>query len=166
MRRPHIWLMLAAIAFAASLAWTAGKLPDRVASHFGWGGIPDDYMTRANYISTMLALGIGVTLLFLSIVLLVHKIPPQFMNLPHREYWLAVERRAETHNYLSKHCLWLPTIMLLFLAGVHLLVVYANQQAPVQMASALMFTLAGCMLLAILCWAGVLLRHFSRPPTP
>lgn len=164
MRWPVVGLIIAAGLFTAALGLTAAGLPERVASHFGFSGAPNDYMTRATYLLVMIGAGIGITLLMLAIALLVHKMPPSLMNFPNKHYWLSEERRAATQHYLGTHCLWLPAIMLVFLAALHLIVVQANHQTPARLSNALVFGLAACVLLAVLCWARTLMRHFSLPP--
>lgn len=70
-------------------------LSERIASHFDIAGHPDDWSSKESFF-----LFWGFTILFLNVWvplvgLLIRKLPPSMINVPHREYWLATpERKA------------------------------------------------------------------------
>ena len=95
------WLVVAlALIGAAVVASTSGALPPRVASHFGAGGAANGWMTRENYTWFMMLL---TALLPLALLLALAWLPARFerwVNLPHREYWMASPQRAATLDSL------------------------------------------------------------------
>lgn len=73
--------------------WYWPQLPERMAIHFDAKGTPNDWMGKGP--ATLLSISL-VTLLpmfFLSISQVIRWLPASMINLPHREYWLAPERR-------------------------------------------------------------------------
>ena len=53
-------------------------------------------------------------------------VPVSFINLPHRDYWLAPERRRATSAVMLRFGLWLACLMVLFFTALYGLVVQAN----------------------------------------
>lgn len=85
--------------WSVNSAWP--YLPERVASHFNAHGQPDRYMPREAFFTNMALLGGGAILFLLLIAGLPRVLPNKLINLPHRDYWLAPERRHETVQYLA-----------------------------------------------------------------
>ena len=78
---------------------TSASLPPVVASHFVAGGAANGFTPRDIYVKLMLGLVIGLPLLT-ALMGITSRIPARFVNLPHRDYWLAPERVDETFAYL------------------------------------------------------------------
>jgi hypothetical protein len=83
------------------LAWMAvdragGELPARVASHFGTDGRADGWSERAAFLTLFGALIAGMSALLAGLAWMLPRLPVALVNLPHRDYWLASERRAVT----------------------------------------------------------------------
>src|SRR6185295_9706960 len=102
-RPPLVLLGLLYAGFAGFLAWSATELPARVASHFNFAGQPDGWMSRTSYLLVEAALAIGLPLFIVGISSLTRVLPARLWNLPHREYWLAPERRKQTSAWLVQH---------------------------------------------------------------
>ena len=102
MRRFFLPLFFAlAIAVTATILATSGNLPERIASHFANGGAANGWMSRDAYVVIVLAMA---TLLPLFIVAMMARLPrmnPRRIRLPHRDYWLAPERRDAAR---VRHC--------------------------------------------------------------
>ena len=79
---------------------TASRLPLRVASHFDGAGTPDGWMLRGPYLWTMAGVSVGLNAFLVGIFYSVRYFPTSTFNLPHRDYWLAAERRGETFAFL------------------------------------------------------------------
>jgi uncharacterized membrane protein len=137
-------------------------LPPVVAAHFGVTGAADGFMPRTAYLTFILAVALGVTLVFVLAPLLLAFVPTGLVNLPNRDYWLAPERRAATLRFLRNHAQWLATLLLVFLCFVHWLVVEANALRPPKLASS--WLIIGLVLLTAgtIGWLGALLVHFRR----
>ena len=149
--------------FASCLLLTAKDLPDRVATHFDHKGRPNGWMSRNTHLAFIAGFGLAVPLVVAGAGLLPRFLPARSFNIPHRDYWLAPERKAETVSYLFRHSLWLACGILVFIAGVHLLVVHANRQQPVHLPPVPILAWAGCLIVGLALWAIIMLRHFKRP---
>lgn len=101
-------------------------LPARVATHFGADGQPNGWMTRDSHTTTQLAITIFMAGLFAALALFLPRVPDRFINLPHRDYWLAPKRRAETLAWLAAMLFWLGTALQVFLAFIFREIAHAN----------------------------------------
>jgi uncharacterized membrane protein len=89
------------------------QLPDTVASHFGMGGQPDDWSSKATILAVYLVLVAVLALMFLGFSFGLAHLPVSLLNVPHKEYWLSPERRQETYAFLSSYFLWFASATLL-----------------------------------------------------
>ncbi|MEO8740660.1 MAG: DUF1648 domain-containing protein [Casimicrobiaceae bacterium] len=152
------------VAGGAILALTANQLPAQVASHFGAGGVANGFMARSDYLLFMLAMTLGVPLsIALFTVLVPWLVPADKLRMPHREYWLAPERRQATMAALATSGLGMASIVAAFLIAVHLLVIAANRQTPPHLDSATLWTLVGALVVASVFWQFLRWRRFKVP---
>src|SRR5258708_29103500 len=124
-----LFFALAIAATATSLA-TSGNLPEHVASHFASGGAANGWMSREIYVVIVLAMA---TLLPLFIVAMMARLPrmnPRRVRLPHRDYWLAPERRDPTFATLAGFAFALACALTLFIGGMHWIIFEANATTP------------------------------------
>ncbi len=161
-RNPLIVLALLYAAFLACLTPYALDLPARMASHFDFHGEPDGWMSGGGYLAFMAAFGLTFPLFLPGLFWITRRLPDGAMNLPHREYWLAPERRDETHAYLLRHALWLACMQMLLVIALHLLVVEANRQDPPRLSNAV-WGLLFCFIAGIAAWLVTMIRHFGPP---
>ena len=91
-------------------------------------------------------------------------LPPGWINMPHREYWLAPERRAGTLERLNAFGTILFGIILLAVQAGFEIAAYANLRTPIVFNASLM----SAVIAATLVLAGVLLvllvLSFRLPP--
>lgn len=106
--------------------------------------------------------GLGLPLLFLTISLFLRFVPVNLVNIPHRDYWLAPERRDATYAFMSRQLLWLSCMLVCFIAAMHWLTVLANNSMPVRMPTNEFLMALGGFLVAMTVWIFALLRHFRR----
>ena len=159
--RAGAFALLLLLAALAAFVWrTSQALPPLVASHFAASGAANGFMPRGAYVTTLLALVIGVPLLLAALPSLIVSRSGDNLRLPHREHWLAPQQRAATFAFIGAHGQWFAAAVALFLADVHWLVVQANQaQPPVLATHAIQRALvAFCVVLAL--WLFVLYRRF------
>jgi len=158
-------LFLAVLALAAAFVWgTSADLPAVVASHFDAAGHPNGYMPREVYRGVMLALIVFAPGAVVLMPLRKFGDPEAKLNLPHRDYWLAPERRPATTAYLQAHALRFGVLLTLFLAYGHWLVVQANAVHPPALPSHGFVIALIVFLAATAAWIATLMRHFSRVP--
>jgi uncharacterized membrane protein len=162
--RRKVLLFVAVIVLAALfVASTTRDMPQIVASHFDAAGFANGHMDRTFYLTLLLVLVIGAPLLIAYLPYRIAAKRSGRLNIPHRSYWLAPEREAQTRSFLWQHGLWFGALLAVFLAYMHWLVVLANRLQPPRMAT------AGIVLgLAVFCgglgvWLVTLWRRFRLP---
>src|SRR5262249_39729923 len=90
-------------------------------------------------------------------------LPPSLINLPHKDYWLAPERRERTIARFSASMEWFGVALVLFLGFVYELVFIANTTGNGRLANGpFVFALAAFALFAVF-WMPALFRAFRLP---
>ena len=159
--------LLVLVGLIAVAAWhidaTVVLLPDFVATHFAGGGRPNGWMTREGYRTFML---LFVTLLPLFMAVMAGGLPrlfPDATNIPNRHYWMAPERREAALDFLTAHACWLGCLMVVFILGIHVLLLQANHSTPVRLPERPFFMMLGGFAVGMAVWIVVLIRRFRRP---
>ena len=142
---------------------TGGTLPDVVATHFGPSGAANGFMPRPLYVRFMLIFVVLLPLALNFLIGRVLKLPNTRINIPHREYWLAPERRADTVERLRRHMNFFGVLLAAFLCYVHWQVVQANTHSPPVLDNGRFSTGLAAFMVALVVWIVVLRRNF-RPP--
>jgi len=154
---------LLVLAAAGAFVWlSSGGLPPVVASHFGPGGAANGFMGKGSYIALMIGLVVVVPALVASSTQVVRLLPPQLINLPNRQYWLAPERRTATFEALASLSLRFAIALAVFLCFVHWLVVRANAVQPARLAESWFLVGLAVFGAATLVWLVALFRRFGR----
>ncbi len=131
MRRLARILFFAATFTALALAVRQhGSLPARVATHFGAGGQPNGWMSRDNHTIGQVGISLFIGGLFFALTFYLARVPDRFVNLPHRDYWLAPKRRDETFAWIGSMLFWLGALLQGFLAYVFHEIWRANLITP------------------------------------
>ncbi len=156
--------VLVEVVVAAFIVATTGQLPDRVASHFGAGNLPNGWMTRDGYLVFMLAFAVLLPAIVAAGVGVVPYLSPRRVNIPHRDYWLAPERRAATFSSLVSSACWLGCLIAVFVAGAHYAILEANAAAPPRLPADLFWTLMIGFLAGLGLWIGALFLRFRNVP--
>lgn len=160
---PRIAFVVLLVVVAAVIVGTAGALPDRVATHFGRGGVANDWMTRDGYLAFMLAFAILLPLLVVGTMGLLPGIARGKCNIPNYDYWFAPARREASAARLVSHACLLGCLMVLFLGGIHLLLLAANATLPARLPEPAFFGALAVFLVGIILWIVFLRRLFPRP---
>jgi hypothetical protein len=158
-------LFLLYIACAAVfVCFTSMGLPPLVASHFGVGGMANGFMTRAFYTRFMVAFVIGLPAFVVLVTWYTVGHSKTRLNLPHRDYWLAPERRAATVSFLRSGILWFGVLLVTFLCYAHELVVLANEVQPPQLSES--WFISGLVVFFVILFVAVraFMRRFRRDP--
>jgi len=159
---PYLLLGFLCAGYLIFIAASTPLLPERMAVHFGADGEANGWMSRSADQILLGGLGAGMPLLFVALSLLTGLIPARFINLPHREYWLSPERRAQTRTYISRQMIWMGCLMVLFLGGIHGLTIQSNRVTPPHLAMNLFWTLVGGFLAGVASWSIIFIRHFAK----
>ena len=122
-------------------------LPEPVASHYDARGVPNGFQSRGAFVAIVLGAQLLVVAVFALAPALLHRIPPRWVNLPHREYWLRPGRIEEALDRYARWSLWFGCATAVLLLGIFELAIQANlRQQP--MDPTLTWALLGGYLLA------------------
>ncbi|MCZ7556028.1 MAG: DUF1648 domain-containing protein [Bacteroidia bacterium] len=134
--RTAMRLNVSLLILAAMLSvWFYPQLPERLASHFNASGEADGWMTKDGFFlfyGLLLLLMFGM---FAGITWMVRRFPVSMVNIPHREYWLAPERREEAYAVLQRNMHRMSAATLLFMNAMLLISFRANFKQPPSLGS-------------------------------
>jgi len=166
-RRPVVLFAAALLVAAVHVSWSAGVLPDRVASHFDAGGAADGWSSRAAFLQAYVGIVGLVALMMAGLAVLMPRLPAGALNVPDREYWLAPERAAASIRRVADWLLEFGAATVVFLVAVFHLSVRANLDAEVGPAEPTLGPAFGLMMVAFVVGSGAgvirLLLAFRRP---
>jgi hypothetical protein len=165
MAKPSRWaLILSCIGALGFSLHGFSVAPDIVPVHYGLDGLPDRWGPRVEVLLVYLGVVGGGTALWLTLPAFFRRVPPSMINLPHKEYWLAPERRAAATAKLSTWADMVGTALNLLMLALQLLLTPARagtgspNPAPTLVTLAfLAFTLGSCVWLA---------RSYRLPASP
>lgn len=160
---PLMLMVLLYLILLLNLSRLSATLPETVATHFNFRGVPDGWMPRQAFLIFIAAFAALVPLFLCGIALITRILPASLINVPNREYWLSPERRRSTDRILFSHMLWLCCLMIAFMNGIFRVVVRANLSPAQQMSNKDLFLLMGAFLVALIVWIIALLRMFRKP---
>jgi uncharacterized membrane protein len=159
------FLLLEAL-FILLLLLSASNLPATVATHFNASGNANAWMRSSNYLAFYITFGLGLSSLIVGVFYMVRWLPPSWINLPQRDFWLTAERAPATHRYLFTRGLWLGCLMFAFLLTVHFAVVRANQLAPPHLAAKSVLVPMTIFVVTLVIWMVDFVRYFTRAQPP
>lgn len=153
-----------ALAYLGGLAWALVVLPERVVAHIGTEGV-DRWGNRTEH--AVLSLVLAAVILPMPWLFRAAARPPgTWLNLPHKDYWLATpERVAILRRRLFEDGLVFTGATAVFMAvGLQLAVVRATNDPTSGEGSLLVIGLAVYLALVGV-WLAVVRRRY-RPPGP
>jgi uncharacterized membrane protein len=164
MARPSRAFFVTLLAAAGlQMAWYYPRLPERMASHFDAAGRANAFLPKpAFFLLCAGVLALLAALLLLTPMLLV-RLPSSLINLPHREYWLAPERRVLALAKVQAFSLGFGNGILLFLLLVFRDVMRANLLDPPALTPRI-WVFLGLLVAFSVVWTVRLLRSFRLPP--
>jgi len=139
------------------------KLPDTVASHFNVAGDPDSWMSKDPFLALSVGLVTFIAVVWLGIHLLIARMPDSMVNLPHKDYWLAPQRRKQTHAFMASVMLWLACATMGLIIAVDQLVIQANLSEAQTLSNAF-WVLLSLYLVFTVVWLVRLFLRFKRIP--
>ena len=138
MRIGRIFFLIVLLLCAFEMARLWNIMPDQMAAHFNIQGNADRFVPKAEFFRFQLQTMLVVILVSLPLQWMFSVIPPNLINMPNREYWLAPERRAETMGRISDFGSTMFAIILLALQAACDIAAYANLRTPILFNAALM----------------------------
>ena len=160
---PLVLLAICYVLFFSYVSASYDALPAKVDSHFDLEGRPNGWMSRDTCVGFTMGLGFLMPAFIVTTMASAGRIPVSFINLPHRDYWLVAERRQAALATLFRYSLWFASANVLFVTGIHWLIVEANTSGRVPHLSGTGLALVVGGFLAVTgIWCGLLVRHFSK----
>jgi len=141
-------------------------LPERVAVHFGARGLPDNWASKETNAVTGVALQTVLFAVLYLVPRLVSVVPPGWVNLPNREYWLREDKRPATLARISAYLWQMGAALNVFMLCVGLLALHANLSAPVRLDLPLFFGALMAYLVYTVGWCVAFYRAFRLPGSP
>ena len=164
---PRIPRFLYAFLFLACLlmkAYYYPQMPQRMASHFAADGSANGWQSRdAFFVLMLLVTSTSAIVGFLAPRQIAAKANAR-INLPHRDYWLAPERREQTMGYISAMMAWFACGILFVLISGTFLALRANLAPYHRFNSAAMLAVLGVFLAGLFGSLLGFVRHFRKVP--
>ena len=157
--------LLSAVAAVGVVAWSHAGLPEQVAIHFNASGVADSFASRSTSQLLLAGTVVVMTVIFWGIAALIRVVPVSMVNIPHREYWLAPERKERTVASIGAWGHWFGAGVNLFLGWVAYLAAQANLASPPRLDPTPM--ISGLVVFGAVATAGVIglvVRFARRPP--
>lgn len=139
-----------------------GSQGGMVASHFNAAGVPNGQQTIVHFFGTYVAVIVMSAVVFFGIPLLLSRVPSDYINLPHRDYWLAPERRAQTMRALNTRFNWLGVATVALILVIMQSVLGANLSSDEHLPG-LVWVPLGAYLAFAMWWIVQLFAAFRRP---
>ncbi|HEY7680451.1 MAG TPA: DUF1648 domain-containing protein [Terriglobia bacterium] len=163
MKAQHWVLVLLLAAIALQSLYYYPQLPDTVASHFGGAGQPNGWSYKAVFFWTYLGMVFLMVLVFYGLPVVCRKFPSASLNVPHKEYYLAPERRAETLAAFTPRLHWMGNATVGFQLGVFQLAIEANLPGQRGLPLTSFLVLLGAFLAFVGIWVFRIYRLFPKP---
>jgi uncharacterized membrane protein len=161
-RVPAIAFALALIGYMAFLACTISLLPPRMATHFGADGQPNGWTGRSTAVLFQGVIGLVLPLIVMAAFYTIKFVPTRCINVPHRDFWFASERRDDTCSNLSRSGLWLATLLVGFAAAVWYQVIESNTRSLPRLSPSEFWGTLAIFGAAMVYWALTFFRHFTK----
>ena len=138
-------------------------LPDQVAVHFGRGGVPDSWASKEWNALILVLLETPLFLLLWYAPSLPLGLPPRFVSLPHKDYWLRKEHRPAFKQKMQHLMAQFGTAFFLFFFCIGVLTLQANLSKPVRLNEQAFFPVLVLFLVYTVVWSIGLVRSFRVP---
>jgi len=158
--RLALYSLIAVGALQAPLYYT--RLPRSVATHFDFAGAPDGWMSRGGYAAISSAVVLVVGGILIGVFALLGRLPDRYFNLPHRDYWLAPERRPSTIAFFDRQLSRVGIATILLLIVLTHFVIRANLTDDPRLPANLPWILLGIYLILVFVPPFRMLRVLAR----
>ncbi len=160
---PRIAFVVLLVLVVAVIVGSSGALQDRVASHFGHGGVVNGSMSRDGYVAFMLAFTILLPTFVVAMIGWLPRMTGTGGGIPNADYWFAPARREASNARLMSYACLFGCVVLLFLGGLHLVLLDANTHTPPRMSEPAFFSMLAVFLVGIASLIARMQCVFRRP---
>ena len=131
-RLPNSVFFMLVVLGGAQFFYYAPRLPEIIGSHFSGAGVVNGWQTKTAFFAMELAIIVLAAVVSFGVPRIIAAMPVALINLPHKEFWLAPERRDGTLAYIRRWSAWFGCALLAFLLFVMELAFRANLHTPPQ----------------------------------
>lgn len=158
------WILLVGAALAVlQIVHYYPLMPESMASHFDGAGRPNGFQSRTAFFALTAIMLVTVVGTFVGLASLLRVLPTSWLNLPHRDFWLAPERRESTVGVIGQQMEWFGVATLLLLLLVVQSAIEANLAPEPRLDSDSMWLFLGLYFLYVAVWLVRFLRYFRLP---
>jgi len=155
---------LLAVGAAFHFSSLYAQLPEVMASHFNARGVANGWQTKSAFFNVLIGVSVLAAVVGFGIPLLIKLLPPEFINLSNRRYWLAPERRAETMDFLNGYFAWFGCALFAVILLTINFAIQANLHPDHRPdATPMWFVLAGFMAFAVVGTVRIFKRFGQAP---
>jgi uncharacterized membrane protein len=161
---PKALFILIAIVAAMHFASLYAQLPETMASHFDGRGMPNGWQSKELFLVFLAAAFAVAAVLTFAVPRIIETLPIELINFPHKKYWLARSRRAESLAYCRTQFAWFGCALLLFMVLTFDFAVQANfRDRPRLDSSTFVVALIAFILFSIV-FTVRMIKRFGSPP--
>lgn len=157
----HAWIAIV-LGHAVQTIYYYPRLPAVVAQHFGGGGQPNGWASRDAFFTLSWVVLLGISTMFMLMPRVLRRVPVSLINLPHKDYWLAPERKEESFNFLERQMEWMGVLTVGFIALVLHLAIRANLAPDRRLDNGPFLVLVFVYVATTFLWVARLYRRFPR----
>ena len=165
-RWPRLVFALLLLYAAVHFSLVYPRLPGVVASHFDARGVPNGWQPKPAFFGVLVVVSVVVAVIGFAIPKMIAVLPPQRINLPNKNYWLAPERLAETTAFLNAHFAWFTCALFLFNVLVFDYAIQINLHPQNPPSPARFWYILAAFLVFVIVWTIPMLAKFLRPRQP
>ena len=158
--------LFAVLAAGAAIYFSSyyAELPEVVASHFNAQGVPNGWQTKSAFFAVFVGVSVLAVLVGFGIPRIMSLMPPELINLPKKQYWLAPQHLAETHAFLNSYFAWFGCAVFLIMILTFDYAIQSNLHPDNRPdISRMWYILAGFVLFTLV-WTIRMLLRFGRVP--
>ena len=161
--RHHLLLALLVLT-AAQIGWFEPRLPDQVVSNFDYDGSANGWSSKGAFLGGFTIMMACTLVLFYVLSWTIRRMGGKGINVPHRDYWLAPERRGKTAAFVGDQLEIFGLATYAFLLLTNQLTISANLVDPPELPSAAFWSAFGAYMLGGFVWTIRLITRFSNKP--
>jgi uncharacterized membrane protein len=158
----QVWIAVVLL-HAAQTMYYYPRLPELVAQHFDAAGHANGWASRESFFVFSWALLLGLSAIFMLTPRMLRRIPASMINLPHKGYWLAPERKDESLRFIEREMQWMGVLTIAFILLVLHLAIRANLNPAHRLENVAFMALLVGFLIATAAWIIRLYRRFPDP---
>lgn len=158
--------MLIALIYAiGQTVYFYSRMPPVMASHFGPDGHANGWQSKEAFFGFSCGISAILAFVFMGMPIFIRRLPNRLINLPHKDYWLAPERREASLAYLANQMELIGASALILVSVILHFSITANQSADKTLSPMVVMPMVFIFVIFEFVCIIKMLRHFSIRPT-